>query len=577
MRSFRKPIRTKKVCHRLTAVFCVPLLALSPLITVGDTISVQRGATLDVSTETTETAKARHDAGLLDLAPERVAKIKEYLAAQKCPEPEIDAENYGAKAAVPSGPFYYGWTVDPLPQLKGFDLIGHMPDRDANDTKSTFFSAGLEWSYIPVDDIVPYLAAAGFKRARLNFAWRNMEKQKGVYDFSEADRLVDALIEAGIRPWFYGGYGNELYNGKIDVRGKFKPAFCDAPCYHGAEAVEGWNNFIRALAQHFKGRVELYEIWNELEFDWTKDGVAAHKTIGVTQAAKDFTAFFRRTSEIIKEVDPGARTCISLGPLTSGWACGLARAGLADALDMWTYHGYRRSPEEDVRMSLGQMRALFRRADGSLPDLAMGESGRGAGPAPTARVSTRTEYGQAKFVARRFFFDCSMGARFANIFNVGSKNYGLFKLEDHKPRLAYYVVRSLATIFDGLEPAPDLIITFKPRSFQSMESQTPWAATELHAFRRKGVPLFAWWQPEHLDIEGNTLYGRLVVQSGCDKKDNLKNPILIDPIRRTVWDVNGPVWSDTPGEDIISLVPATNYPYILTDISIFDEYVPSEQ
>ena len=539
-------------------------------------------ASLDASAATTVTATAMDDKGLLYLPPERVKKIKAYLASQKCPEPEIDADNYGYREAVPRGDCYYGWTLDPLPKLKGFDMIGHMPDRDANDTKSTFFSAGFESagfekSDMPGDGIVPYLAAAGFKRARISFVWRNMEAKRGVYDFSEADRLVDALISAGMRPWFYGGYGNELYNGNIDVQNRLQSTFREAPCYHGAEAVEGWNNFIRALAQHFKGRVELYEIWNELDYSWNKDGVAAHKTIGVAQAAQDFTAFFRRTTEIIKEVDPGARTCISLGSLTSGWTCGLARAGLPDVLDMWTYHCYMRSPEEDVRMSLGQMRALFRRADGSLPDLAMGESGRGVGPAPTARISTRTEYGQAKFVARRFFFDCSMGARFANIFNVGSKNYGLFKLDDHKPRLAWYVVRSLATIFDGLEPAPDMLITFKPRSFQSMESQTPWAAVERHAFRRKGVPLYAWWQPEHLDIEGNALYGRLVVQSGCDKKNNLQNPILIDPIRRTVWDVNGPVWSDTPGEDIISLVPATNYPYILTDISIFDEYVPNEQ
>ena len=88
------------------------------------------------------------------------------------------------------------------------------------------------------------------------------------------------------------------------------------------------------------------------------------------------------------------------------------------------------------------------------------------------------------------------------------------------------------------------------------------------------MPLFAWWQPEHLDIEGEVLYGKLIVQSGCDKADNLPNPVLIDPIRRTVWSLKSAVWGGIPGEDLISLAPATNYPYILTDLSIFDEYVP---
>ena len=508
------------------------------------------------------------------LAPERVERIKAYLAAQECPMPEIDGDNYGNREGVPTGPFYYGFTLDPLEKLKGFKKIGHLPCRDAHDTSSTFFSAGLEMGNMLGEKIVPYLAAAGFKRARLNYAWRKMEKEKGVYDFSEADRMVDALRAAGIQPWFYGGYGNELYYGKEEVQNKLSSSFWDAPCYHGPEAVEGWNNFIRALARHFKGRVELYEIWNELDARWYKDGLNAHKTIGVAQAAQDFTAFYKRTMEIIKEVDPKARGTISLGSLFSGWNVGLAQAGLPEVLDVWTYHGYLRAPEEDVRMSLGQVRTLYRRADGSIPEIAMGECGRGAGPALTARVSTRTEYGQAKFVARRLFFDRAMGASFANIFNVGSKSYGIFKLEDQKPRLAYYVIQSLASIFDGLEPAPDLVFSFKPRGPQTMTPQVAWNAVERHAYRRKGVPLFAWWQPEHLDVEGEPLYGKLVAQSGCDKKDNLPNPVLIDPIRRIVWDVKGAVWAGIPGEDLISLIPATNYPYILTDLSVFDEYAP---
>ena len=112
------------------------------------------------------------------LAPERVERIKAYLAAQECPMPEIDGDNYGNREGVPTGPFYYGFTLDPLEKLKGFKKIGHLPCRDARDTSSTFFSAGLEMGNMLGEKIVPYLAAAGFKRARLNYAWRKMEKEK---------------------------------------------------------------------------------------------------------------------------------------------------------------------------------------------------------------------------------------------------------------------------------------------------------------------------------------------------------------------------------------------------------------
>lgn len=208
-----------------------------------------------------------------DLTPERVRAIKGYLSRQACALPKIDGENYGVRHVVPSAVFYYGYTVDPLTKLKGFESLGHLPDRDADDTGSTFLSAGLEMGTLKGwgVEIVPRLKAAGFKRARLNYGWRLIEKEKGVYDFSQLDAWVDALLAAGIEPWLYGGYGNALYYGK------FKPAklvssFWDAPVYHGEEAMTAWLNFFRALAEHYKGKVRFYEIWNELDGRWYKFG-----------------------------------------------------------------------------------------------------------------------------------------------------------------------------------------------------------------------------------------------------------------------------------------------------------------
>ena len=60
MISCRKPILNRGVSYRLIVLSCVSLFALAPLVAVGDTISVQRGATLDVSTATTVTAMDVH-------------------------------------------------------------------------------------------------------------------------------------------------------------------------------------------------------------------------------------------------------------------------------------------------------------------------------------------------------------------------------------------------------------------------------------------------------------------------------------------------------------------------------------
>lgn len=508
------------------------------------------------------------------LSPERVAAIKGYLARQTCELPKIDGENYGVRSAIPSQVFYYGYTVAPFPKLKGFEALGNLPDQDADATKSTFLSAGLEMGTLKSwgVEIVPQLKAAGFKRARLNFAWRLIEKQKGVYDFSALDAWVQALEAAGIEPWLYGGYGNAVYYGKFKPKSKLASSFWDAPVYHGEEAVSAWLNFFRALATHYKGRVHFYEIWNELDGRWYKFGEKAEDVLGVSQASRDFAQFYRRTVEVLREVDPTAKAGISLGNLDSTWVTGLARTDFPEMLDVWTYHGYRRTVEEGVVQSLSRMKALMRRKDGSLPEIVMGESGRGVGPTLSGRFNTRTEFGQAKFAARRMFFDLAMGAKFCNLFDMGDARYGLFKTDDKKPRLAWYVIRALGSVFDGLEPAPDLGIVFSTRAPHSMASQQDYTAIERHAYRRKGIPLFAWWVPENLDIEAEPIFGLLKVYSGCDRTDNLKHPILIDTVRRTVWDVGGAV-GKRPGIDVLHLAPATGYPYILTDLAIFDEYV----
>ena len=45
------------------------------------------------------------------------------------------------------------------------------------------------------------VAALGVKWVRIQSGWAKTEKEKGVYDFSWLDKVVDNLISRGLKPW----------------------------------------------------------------------------------------------------------------------------------------------------------------------------------------------------------------------------------------------------------------------------------------------------------------------------------------------------------------------------------------
>ena len=92
------------------------------------------------------------------------------------------------------------------------------------------------------------IAKAGFKWVRMDFFWQEIEKEKGVYDFSADDRLMASLKKNGIRPIFILDYGNDLYE-------KGSP--------RSPKAVAAFAAFAAASVTHFKGQGVVWEMWNE--------------------------------------------------------------------------------------------------------------------------------------------------------------------------------------------------------------------------------------------------------------------------------------------------------------------------
>jgi hypothetical protein len=93
------------------------------------------------------------------------------------------------------------------------------------------------------------IAQAGVRWVRMDFGWGGTERQKGVYDFAEYDRLMKALDEQHIRPIFILDYSNRNYDDDLSPRSD-----------EGRAAFAKW---AAVSAEHFKGRGVVWEMYNE--------------------------------------------------------------------------------------------------------------------------------------------------------------------------------------------------------------------------------------------------------------------------------------------------------------------------
>lgn len=91
---------------------------------------------------------------------------------------------------------------------------------------------------------------AGATSIRDEIYWDQVERKKGELQMpAYAEAFVTQCVERGIEPLIILGYGNPHYD---------EGGYPLSP-----EAREGYIRYATFLAEHFKGRVRLFEIWNE--------------------------------------------------------------------------------------------------------------------------------------------------------------------------------------------------------------------------------------------------------------------------------------------------------------------------
>lgn len=95
---------------------------------------------------------------------------------------------------------------------------------------------------------------------RTSVRWSQVEKTKGVFDFSGVDADINDARARGLKVLAILAHP-PVWAGS-NTNGTTPPS-----------SLTDWKNYVRAVAQHFNGRIDAYEIWNEPDLKNSGDGV----------------------------------------------------------------------------------------------------------------------------------------------------------------------------------------------------------------------------------------------------------------------------------------------------------------
>jgi hypothetical protein len=434
----------------------------------------------------------------------------------------------------------------------------------------------------------PHLKQLGCKWARIQTGWAKCEQQKGVYDFAWLDKVVNDLLAINITPWFNVGYGNLLYTDSPGYRG----ATNSVPLANETQRA-GWQAFLAKLADHFKGRVRHFEIWNEPDLPsfWGPEAPSPTR----------YAELVMLSAPVIRRHCPDAYIIagvISYGARYCGYPFinGALKHGMGRHLDALSYHIYDPCPEILTHLEMDKLREIIA-SHGLTLDLWEGESGCPSKVQKAAALSDHpfTEHKQVKMLLRNCFIDLGHGANLhsyfhlfdfsyrANQFEPGLPTcYGLLRHPDYEPKPAFYAFQAACTLLGGdvrrsLRFFPSLHKTPEQRQLpavQAVELDHLRMPIQRVSLERDALPLLAWWYPASIHQEALPAERRFTPQTVKLMMthlgdDEIQDPVVIDLATRAVYRptrcerINQ--WQGQDKTLVLHDMPVLDYPLVLAD------------
>jgi GH35 family endo-1,4-beta-xylanase len=161
---------------------------------------------------------------------------------------------------------------------------------------------GVNPIFAPTASDAQHMAQAGVRSVRLYSYWGILEPQPGVYNWADADAVIQNVAEAGLTPALQFA----------SSPGWVAPNNPDSPPIYSSAQITAWQQFLTNFVHRYGAHgsfwaahpnlpyhpVDSYEIWNEpnLKLFW-----------GGTPNPRDYLRLLNISTPVIKAADPSAK------------------------------------------------------------------------------------------------------------------------------------------------------------------------------------------------------------------------------------------------------------------------------
>jgi len=443
---------------------------------------------------------------------------------------------------------------------KGIKSVGFLKDLDEIPTQTGGkLCLGLEcldrdlWDF---DRAFPLIKKLGVHRVRLQSGWQKTEKEKGIYDFAWLDHIVDSLLDAGIIPFLCLCYGNKLYCQTPEKCPNIENGGVGHMPAEFTEEREAWVKYAAATVEHFKDRIQQYEIWNEPDV-----GAFCRTNLPWMDA---YVELVKLTAPAIRKAYPQAEIISCSAHFDN--VKRMMDVNIHDYVDIHSFHGYVFYTEMlscDTRINgISHLKA-------AKPHLKLwrGEAGCPSYNDPRSNGALHeieaTEIKQAKFLLRHLMGDLYNddieltsyfhAYDFVHFSGACRYFYGLIRHEPLSKKPSFNCFQVLTHLFDGdVRRCNTYRLSFADRMKNGLTEEQILAIKFL-SFEKNGKVFFAYYFPKEItdDVFADTVQLTVPYMDG-----QMKKPVIVDLFTRKIYAAEN---------NMQFTAPLTDYPMLVMD------------